>query len=455
MLVMKFGGSSVEDAVSINRVSDIILSRIEQVPLVVVSATGKTTDELVALGQHAASGRVADAEELIEWIVEKHRKICSDLGLNSDKSLDSAFVEAISTMRRTVALMSGSRGAAAQLKDELLSVGEHLSANILAANLRFREIDAEWFDSRIAVTTDSKAGSAAPDFELTGRNLEHFLSPRIAAGKVFVMQGFVGSDSTGRTTTMGRGGSDYSATILASLLQAEKVEIWTDVDGIMTADPYLVKNARSIPEMTFQEAAELAYFGAKVLHPSTIKPAVERGIPVYVLNSRRPREEGTVISPTGSKASGTATVVKSVAYKEGLSILTIKSTRMLMAYGFMSSIFQVFDKYQTSVVLVSTSEVSVSVTLDDTTRLDEICRELNQFSEVEVSHEKAIVCVVGENIGNIPGMPARVFRELDDIRVGQISQGASEINISFVINENELPKVINRLHECFFPQAGD
>jgi len=452
MLVMKFGGSSVEDAAAIRRVSEIIESRIAQIPLVVVSATGKTTDHLVSLGELAASRKIPKARRLADRIIRTHRKMVSELGLESDPVLEASIVDAHSTLQRAISLMAGDRGTLGPLKDELLSVGELLSCNILAANLRSRERDAEWFDSRIVLITDSKAGNAQPDFELTERNIQQFLTPRIVQGKILVVQGFIGSDSTGRTTTLGRGGSDYTATILASNLKADAVEIWTDVDGIMTADPSLVKNARRIPEMTFLEAAELAYFGAKVLHPATIKPAIQSGIPVYVLNSRKPEVEGTVISPNGSQDPTTASEVKSVAYKEGLSVLTIKSTRMLMAYGFMSKIFQVFDRYETSVVLVSTSEVSLSVTLDDTSKLKEICNELSRFSEVEVVHDKAIVCVVGENIGKVPGMPARVFGQLDDVRVDQISQGASEINISFVINERELPRVINRLHDCFFPE---
>jgi aspartate kinase len=268
--------------------------------------------------------------------------------------------------------------------------------------------------------------------------------------QVPVLQGFIGADSKGRVTTLGRGGSDYSATFLAAAVGADAVEVWTDVDGIMTADPSLVPEARCIRWMTFQEAAELAYFGAKVLHPSTILPAVQRGIPVRVLNSMVPDEEGTEIVSNLEESQNGPGMVKSIAYKEGLTVLVIRSTRMLMAYGFLAFIFELFNRYETSIDLVSTSEVSVSVTVDNLERIDEILRELSSVAEVEVSHEKAIVCLVGESICQSPGMAADIFGELEKVRIHMISQGASKINISFVIDESDLPLVINRLHKRFF-----
>ncbi|HPI74617.1 MAG TPA: aspartate kinase, partial [bacterium] len=276
------------------------------------------------------------------------------------------------------------------------------------------------------------------------------LMPLVNRAVVPVMQGFVGADADGRTTTLGRGGSDYSATLIGAMLNAAAVEIWTDVDGVLTADPTLVPEAKRIRRMTFQEAAELAYFGAKVLHPASLLPAVGKNIPVSVLNSQRPEADGTLISPKLIESDSKECVVKSIAYKEDITVVTVTSTRMLMAYGFLSSIFEIFNRYQTSVDLVTTSEVSVSVTIDQKDRLAEIQRDLSHFSQLEVQSHKAIVCLVGQRMRRTAGMPGLIFSILSDIPIHLISQGASEINISFVVDERDLPVVVRSLHKRFF-----
>jgi aspartate kinase len=449
MIVMKFGGTSVGDPEAIRRVTEIIRSRLSESPAVVVSAVAKTTDELVSFSD-TASADSNRADDLIDWILERHVKLIADLDLDGDSVLSGVLSQAANDLIGLRRKFKEAGRAEAMLMDLCLSTGEFLSSNILVSYLNSQGIEAIWADAREAIVTDSRFGSARPLFSESKALASRIFEPVLKAGKVAVMQGFVGSDVRGRTTTFGRGGSDYSATFLGALLGAKTVEIWTDVDGILTADPSLVPEARRIRRMSFEEASELAYFGAKVLHPSTLRPAIERGVPVSVLNSMSPTVAGTEITPSGEKGGGEESTVKSIAYKEGLTVLNITSTRMLMAYGFLASIFRIFNQFETPVDLVATSEVSVSVTVDTREKIDQIVSVLSEISEVEVQEGKAIVCCVGEDIGRQPGMPAQVFGELEGIRVTLISQGASRINISFVINESDLSEVVNRLHRRFF-----
>jgi aspartate kinase len=264
------------------------------------------------------------------------------------------------------------------------------------------------------------------------------------------MGGFIGATEQGVTSTLGRGGSDYTATIVGAALDAEEVEIWTDVDGVLTADPTIVSDAHRIRVFSFGEAAELAYFGARVLHPSTMAPALDKDIPIRVLNSRRPEIEGTLIvkSPPASEV-----VVKSIAYKENITIVDIRSTRMLGAHGFLAHIFNVFEKYETAVDMVTTSEVSVSLTVDRTERLDEIIAELQEAAEVERRNGQAIVCVVGEGIRRTDGISGKIFSALADVHISMISLGASRLNVTFVVDEQDLEEVVRRLHAVFFSEV--
>jgi len=450
MIVMKFGGTSVADAKAIGRVSGIIKSRLERRPVVVVSAVGHITDHLVTLSEVAAMKNRGKVEASIAAILAKHKEIMEELGVSQTESLQKAVQEAEDHLKSVCATIMQAGEVAKYIMDELLSIGEFLSANIVSAHLQSIGIDSCMADAREIMVTNCQFGKAQPMFAKSADKAKQVLLPLAEKNIVPVTQGFVGRDSYGRTTTLGRGGSDYSATLIGAMLNAEKVEIWSDVDGVLTADPSLVPDAKRIRYMSFREAAELAYFGAKVLHPSTILPAVERGIPVYVLNSMRPEDCGTKIAESVSVNGGNGCIVKSIAYKENISVIAITSTRMLMAHGFMATIFDIFNRYQTSVDLVSTSEVSVSITVDNAEKLNEIKRELGRFAQVEVQHNKAIVCLVGEQMRKTPGMPARIFSAVQDVEIHLISQGASEINISFVIDESLLPQVVTRLHQEFF-----
>jgi aspartate kinase len=264
------------------------------------------------------------------------------------------------------------------------------------------------------------------------------------------MGGFIGSTPDGVTTTLGRGGSDFTAAIVVAGLDAQRIEIWTDVDGMMTTDPGLCPRARRIKTISFEEAAELAYFGAKVLHPATLLPAIQKNIPVLILNSRNPGNEGTRITATAPKSRN---VFKAIAAKKRITVVDIVATRMLMAHGFLKSIFEVFAEHRCPVDMVSTSEVSVSVTVDSNESIAAIATDLGKLADVKYEGRKAIVCLVGENIRSIPGIAAKVFGAIPDVNIQMISQGASEINISFVVDESDVPKVVSRLHEVFFSEV--
>jgi aspartate kinase len=334
-------------------------------------------------------------------------------------------------------------------QDAISSFGERLSSLVIAGALSARGIPVELVDSRRFIITDSRFTSAAPDMVETEARTRRELLPLLEAGRVPLAQGFIGSTLNNATTTIGRGGSDYSAAIIGAALGADAIEIWTDVDGLLTADPRVVARARRIRVISFAEAAELSYFGAKVLHPSTVLPAVERSIPVHIYNTRNPAGEGTLIV---AKPRPSRSLIKSIANKRGVTVVNVTSTRMLLAYGFLRAIFEVFDRYQTSVDVVTTSEVSVSMTLDSTDSLEAIKRELSGIGEVSVERDKAIICIVGDNLKFKSGVAARLFRAIGQASVNMVSQGASEINLTFVIDESDVDEVVRRLHNEFFDE---
>jgi len=303
-------------------------------------------------------------------------------------------------------------------------------------------LGAKHVDSRDMIVTDNRHTQAAPLYAQTNAKLA-----AVEWGAVSVMGGFIGATVAGATSTLGRGGSDFTASIVGAGVGAGEIQIWTDVDGMLTCDPTVLPGGRRVKAISFAEAAELAYFGAKVLHPSTVAPAIEKNIPVLILNSRRPEVPGTRITAEGPKRKD---VAKSIACKKSITLVNIQSTRMFMAHGFLRRIFEIFDRYETAVDMIATSEVSVSLTIDNTARVETIERELREFAEVDVEHDKAIVCLVGDNLRWQPGVAHRLFRALDPINVRMISQGASLRNISVVVAQSELRDAVERLHREFF-----
>ena len=448
MIVCKFGGTSVQDAEAMTRLAQIVGQRRKKQPVVVASAMGKTTNQLLEVIQTAAKGKRQEALDLLTKIKDRHLKEAQKLGIAVSEDWVLETIHAyFKEMRDIVKGLAALGELTPRVSDAMASYGERLSTVILTQVLENQGIPAQLMDARQCIVTDDNFTRANPLFDLTDPAIVEHLRPVINAGKVPVFQGFIGRTKNGITTTIGRGGSDYSAAIVGAALDVEDIQIWTDVDGIMTTDPRTVKEARRIKAISFDEAAELAYFGAKVLHPATIMPAVRKNIPVHVLNSYKPDQDGTLIT---EEAPPCENPVKAIAYKRGITVVNIASTRMLMAYGFLKKIFEIFDHYKVPVDVVSTSEVSVSLTVDETSELWDIVTELKKVGEVKVEGSKAIVCCVGDKLRNIAGVPHIVFNALQDINIHMISQGASAINITFVIDEDRLPEAVRNLHDAFF-----
>ena len=451
LVVMKFGGTSVEDPAAIGRTAAIVAGRVAngKSPVVVVSAMAKVTDQLLRAAAAAAMGDRTGALAISSRLRSRHRDTAC--ALVSEKAACAALTCMID--EKFDALDEVLRGLAAileltpRISDLIVSYGERLSSHIVATAFRERGVDSVHADAREFIITDSEFQKAAPLSEIIEKKASEKLLPHLRQGKVPVMGGFIASNESGLTTTLGRGGSDLTGALVGGALNAETIEIWTDVDGIMTADPRVCPDALRVKVISFEEAAELAYFGAKVLHPATILPAVRKNIPVLVLNSRNASCEGTRIT---SLAPHCKSPFKSIAVKKKLSIIDVVASRMLMSHGYLSQMFAVFDKHKCAVDMVSTSEVSVSLTVDSNASLPAISADLGKLADVKYEGKKALVCMVGEDIRGQQGIAARVFNAIRHINVRMISQGASEINMSFMIEEDDADEAVRSLHAAFF-----
>lgn len=452
--IMKFGGTSLEDAGAFERVLNIVRAvRNEHPVVVVVSAMSRVTDALLASVERAADGAADEAEQLLQEHFERYENVgrahlSSETQVAAKATIESARRE-ITELLRTVAARSKPRPA---LQDMIVSYGERLSATLLAAVLSEAGLKSVCVDARRCIITTTDHGRAEPLPEETGRRTRTELEPILETSTIPVLGGFIGASKDAATTTLGRGGSDYTAALIGAALRSSEIQIWTDVSGVLTADPRVIKGARTIPRMSYTEAAELAYFGAKVLHPKTIQPAVEQRIPVRICNTRAPEETGTLVA---SETLTSPQTVKAIAHKTGVTTVQITSARMLGAYGFLNAIFDIFNRHRTVVDVVTTSEVSVSLSLDDTSALDSIVGELKQLGAVQIERHRAIICVVGEGLRGTPGIAARIFSCLGGINVSLISQGASSINLTFIIEEDNLREAVSRLHAEFFESDSE
>lgn len=447
MIVCKFGGTSVADAGAQERLARVVASRLPGRVLVVVSALAGVSDALYAILDDAAAGRGDRGEGALAGIAERHRRLLGEIGGGEDAAVEETLRE-METLRQGVALLAD---ASPWVRARFVATGEIVSSRLVTASLAAAGIDAEWIDARTVVATAGDDPERdRPRFDAIEAAARREILPVLDSGKVGVTQGFLGSAPDGRTTLLGRGGSDYSASLLGAALAAERIEIWTDVDGVLTANPKVVPEARRVRLLSFDEASELATFGAKVLHPATILPAVDREIPVVVRNARRPAGEGTTILGRGVQPAGDRFVVKSIADKRGITLVHVTSTRMLLAHGFLARIFEVFERERTSVDLLATSEVSVSLTVDDASRLGAIREALSRFARVRVEEGLAAVCLVGEGMRGKTGVAADVFRALRFSSPRLITQGASEINLSLVVAGEEADRVVRALHDVFF-----
>ena len=437
MIVMKFGGSSVSDAPRIRDVIEIVRARLDRRPIVVASAFRGVTDDLFAAAEEALRGR----DGMLDKIRARHAAVIADLGLSTD--LVSEPLAELAVLLKGISLV---KELTPRTLDYVVSFGERLSTRIIAAAFGKAGVPASQHDAfDIGMLTDDQFGSAQPLPESEAELRRHLE----AATRLPIVTGYVGKTRGGDITTLGRNGSDFTATILGAAVGAEEVQIWSDTDGVMTADPRLVPTAKPIACLTFDEASELAYYGGKVLHPSTIIPAVLKGIPVKVLNTFRPAHPGTTIL---AKLEPAQAGVKSIAHHLGNYVVNVRTPRMLMGHGFLARLFGVFAEHRVVVNMVSTSEVTVSVTVDSPRNLDAAVASLSKFAEVTVEERRTVVCVVGEGLRSTPGIAGHVFEALREasVNVLMISQGASKINVAFVVDDRDAEAAVRALHRKFF-----
>ena len=447
MIVAKFGGTSVADADAILRLIEIVRSRIHEQPVVVVSALAGITDELLDLTQQCGTGDGPALERSVAALVERHERVGHTLpGCSSAVERIRADAE---QLRGKVSGARDRRLSPAEV-DSIAGRGEVWSSRLVAAAMAQSGLDSAWIDIRPIMVTDGRFGRATPYTQVLNKRARDQLKPLADAGRVPVTQGFIGATATGVPTTLGRGGSDFTAALLGAALGADRVEIWTDVNGLMTADPRIVPSAQTLSAASYDEAAELATFGARILHPATALPLVRAGIPIVILNSREPKGHGTTVGPQAQLDRMGDSPIRSISWKQGITVVNIRAPRMLGTYGFLRALFEVFERHETVVDVLASGEVSISLTIEDRTRLGSIMKDLGQLGDVWVEEGRAIVAVVGIGLKHTPGLAGRVFNAVWPANVEIISQGASAINMTFVVREEDGPDVVRRLHQEFF-----
>ena len=447
MIVAKFGGTSVADADAIERLIEIVRSRLDSRPVVVVSALAEVTDGLLDLAQQCGKGDEAAINASVTALLGRHERVGRSL-TGCSAAMDSIAADA-EQLRREAVVARDRRLSPAEI-DGVAGRGELWSSQLVAAAMRRAGIDTTWVDIRSIMVTDGRFGRATPYTQVVNKRARGQLKPLTDGGSVAVTQGFIGATATGVPTTLGRGGSDFTAALLGAALGADRVEIWTDVDGLMTADPRIVPTARTLAAASYDEAAELATFGARILHPATALPLVRAGIPIVVLNSRHPERKGTTIGPQAELERIGDSPIRSISWKQGITVVNIRAPRMLGTYGFLRALFEVFERHETVVDVLASGEVSISITIEDRSRLSSIVRDLAQLGDVWIEEGRAIVAIVGIGLKHTPGLAGRVFNAVWPANVEIISQGASAINMTFVVREEDGPDVVRRLHLEFF-----
>jgi aspartate kinase len=456
MRVLKFGGTSVADRAAIERLAAIVRTEQDADPrrgtVVVVSALGGVTDQLLGLADRARRGDAGSALATIEALRARHHEVAGVIADDTTRAeVGAAIDDQFGHLQAAARALSVLRELSPRSIDAVAAVGELLSSRLVAAALGTLGVESVWADPRKLIVTDDHFTAAVPHMAGTFEQAVVALTPVLESGRVAVTGGFVGATRAGVTTTLGRGGSDYSASILGAALGVDEIQIWTDVDGMLTADPRVCDAARLVPHLSFAEASELAYFGAKVLHPKTIQPALAREIPVRILNARRPGTPGTLITADPLRHDGPVTAF---ACKRHVTVIDVTSTGMLEAHGFLRRLFEVFERHQTSVDVVTTSEVSVSVTVDDTRRLEAITGELEAFADVVVDRDLALLGIVGDRLRADPATFGRIITALGRVPLKLVSQAASRRNVTLVLPDADLAVAVARLHVEFFGGAS-
>lgn len=447
-VVMKFGGTSVGDAEAIGRlVRHVTSAREGGGVVVVVSALSGVTDRLLQLASAAAGGQEPQIQSGVAELLDRHVAVVRQVASDAEP-LEHAMAAQLGELRNLLHAVATLRDASPRTRDAIAAFGELLSSRIVEGACTAAGLPAAWVDPRRVLVTNDDFGSAAPLMDQTAAAVAEHVLPLLGQARVPVLGGYVGATPGGVTTTLGRGGSDYSAAIVGAAVDAREIQIWTDVDGMMTADPRVVQSTHVVPRLSFGEASELAYFGAKVLHPSTILPAVAKAIPVRILNSRRFGGAGTLITAEAPVDEPLA----ALACKRHVTVVDITSTRMLMAHGFLRRVFEVFERCRTAIDVVSTSEVSISVTVDDNRRLTELTTELSEFAEVSVEPEMAILCAVGDGLRRDPRLASRILGSLEQFPLRMVSQAASRRNVTVVLQDAAAAAAMAHLHDTFFPR---
>ena len=448
MIVLKFGGTSVGDAEAIARTGRIVATRADHGAVVVVSALAGVTNALIALAEQAAKGHLIGALGSVESLRARHMEQATLLLGEGERATET--IAELSAMADELAHLAEALATLGDLTprslDAISSFGEKMSSLLCVAAFQQQGIPAVHVDACTVMITDATFNRAEPQPEAIADACRQSVLPLVREGKVPVLGGFIGSSqTTGITTTLGRGGSDFSASLFGAAMRADAIEIWTDVDGMLTADPRVVPESKVLEQIAFDEAAELASFGAKVLHPNTIAPAVRLGIPVYVLNSRRPEGKGTKITFEAPKRSVTA-----IAGKNDVTLIKVGSPRMLLTEGFLRSLFDVFERHRTSVDVVATSEVSVSLTVDDASQIDVIVSDLRRLGDVTLERNRGIVAVVGGAIAQGGHAMSLALEAMGDVRVHMLSLSATGINLTMVVDDDQVQPAMRRLHAAFF-----
>lgn len=450
MIVMKFGGTSVAGYEAISRTIEIIRSKVEKKPVVVVSAMSKITDLLYLIADTAAAKDKEKAMSLLDDLRERHISTAEEL-LEGNAGLLLPAISRVNEICDGLDTFVEAVCALGELSDRskaiIVSNGELLSSTIISYAMNAKGMNTRWMDAREMIITSGDVLNGEPIISEIQKRVPEKVAAAYEGMDAVITQGFISSTMDGKSAVIGRGGSDYSASLIGMAVGAEAIEIWTDVDGVLTADPRKVKGAKRLEKLSFEEAAEMAHFGAKVLHPLTIEPAVRQNIPIYVLNSMNPSCEGTLI--LGSEKIEDS--VKSVSFKEHILVINMFSTKMINASGFLSKVFDIFSRNNVSIDLISTTEANISVTCDyNTKNIDKVVAELSEFADVNVDDDKSQISVIGKNLINIPGAVQKVFEPMKDAKMYMISQGASYINLTLVVDRAVLDESVNSIHDSLF-----
>src|SRR6476469_7016195 len=422
---------------------DIVRSRIPECPVIVVSALAGVTDGLLSLAAQAETEEPGTLDQALRALLDRHAQIAHSLP-GAEAALDSILADG-EALRLELNDLRDRRPSPAQL-DAIAGRGALWSSRLVAGALSGAGVNVTWIDVRPIMVTDARFTRATPYMQVINTRARECLRPLCQAGQVPVTQGFIGATETGASTTLGRGGSDFTAALLGAALEVSRVEIWTDVDGLMTADPRIVPSARTLKAASYEEAAELATFGAKILHPATALPLVRSGIPIVILNSRHPDRGGTTIEPEAVVEQVGDSPIRSISWKQGITVINIRAPRMLGAFGFLRALFEIFERHETVVDVLASGEISISITIEDRSRLTPLLRDLEELGEVWVEERRAIIAVVGIGLRNTPGLAGRVFNAVWPANVEVISQGCSSINMTFVVRQEDGPDVVRRLH---------